>query len=173
MKYFAYGSNMSVARLQERVPGAIPKGLFTLKGHSLKFHKVSNDGSGKCDCQFTGNCKDDVFGALFEIQEEDEAKLDRFEGYVHGYDKKTVTVSNCKDESFKAIMYFATKTDPSLQPYSWYMHHVIYGATEIGVPDDYLEFLRSVKCIDDPNTKREKRELAIYGSDTVDPIENL
>lgn len=170
MKYFAYGSNMSEPRLQKRVPGAVLMGLFTLKEHSIKFHKVSKkDGSGKCDCQFTGNCKDYVFGALFEIPEDDEAKLDSFEGYGHGYDKKTVTVSNCKDESFKAIMYFATQTNPSLQPYSWYMYHVIHGATEIGAPDDYFEFLRSVECIDDPDRKRDERERALYVSDTARP----
>ncbi|TNF88372.1 MAG: gamma-glutamylcyclotransferase, partial [Gammaproteobacteria bacterium] len=37
--YFAYGSNMSPARLQARVPSARPLGVYRLKGHRLSFHK--------------------------------------------------------------------------------------------------------------------------------------
>ena len=40
------------------------------------------------------------------------------------------------------------------------------------VPDESLEFLGSLESIDGSDTKREKRERAIYGSDTADPIEN-
>lgn len=40
------------------------------------------------------------------------------------------------------------------------------------VPDESPEFLGSLESIDGSDTKREKRELAIYTSDTADPIEN-
>ena len=39
MKYFAYGSNMSFARLQARVPSARSLGCYALRQHDLRFHK--------------------------------------------------------------------------------------------------------------------------------------
>ncbi len=48
MKYFAYGSNMSLARLKGRVPSAKRLGMFCLRNHQLAFHKISKkDGSAK------------------------------------------------------------------------------------------------------------------------------
>lgn len=38
MNYFAYGSNMSLQRLRERVPGAEYLGSYTLINHNLRFH---------------------------------------------------------------------------------------------------------------------------------------
>jgi len=38
MKYFAYGSNMSLLRLRARVPSAERIGMFTLVEHALRFH---------------------------------------------------------------------------------------------------------------------------------------
>lgn len=46
---FACGSNMLTARLRERVSSARPVGTACLPGFSLRWHKVSVDGSGKCD----------------------------------------------------------------------------------------------------------------------------
>ena len=43
MHYFAYGSNMSVARLRMRTPSARKVGLFRLASHDLRFHKRGAD----------------------------------------------------------------------------------------------------------------------------------
>lgn len=58
---FAYGSNMLVARLTERVPSARPIGIGQLKGHVLRWHKRSKDGSGKCDIEITESDADSVW----------------------------------------------------------------------------------------------------------------
>ena len=39
MKYFAYGSNMSIVRLKQRVPSAQKVGIVTLKNHQLRFSR--------------------------------------------------------------------------------------------------------------------------------------
>ncbi len=80
MKYFAYGSNMSIARLRERVPSAVSFGCHALKEHDLRFHKSSKDGSGKCNAFFTGNDDDTILGVLFEIKSSEMSALDRAEG---------------------------------------------------------------------------------------------
>lgn len=163
MKYFAYGSNMSLPRLKQRVPGAERIGRFTLVGHSLRFHKWSRtDGSAKCDALFTGNPDDVVIGALFEIPEHEKGTLDRAEGLGFGYEEKRVTVTDARGHSLEAFTYYATDTDPSLLPYSWYLHHVIHGARETGVPAHYLDAVSATRSREDPDRDRDARERAIY-----------
>ena len=40
LNYFAYGSNMSLARLRARIPSAEKVGSFMLREHSLRFHPL-------------------------------------------------------------------------------------------------------------------------------------
>lgn len=54
MLCFSYGYNMSLARLQDRLPLARFVAIATLPAQRLQFHKVSRDGSGKCDAEETG-----------------------------------------------------------------------------------------------------------------------
>jgi AIG2-like family len=163
VKYFAYGSNMSLPRLRCRVASAERIGVFTLAEHTLRFHKVSNmDGSGKCDTLFTGKSDDYVIGALFEIFDCEKEALDEAEGLGYGYQDKTIQVIDAQGSIFEAFTYYATNTDSSLLPYSWYLNHVIYGAKETGVPDVYLGAIGASNSIEDPNKERDAKERAIY-----------
>lgn len=162
MKYFAYGSNMSLRRLKKRVPSAEMVGMFSLKSHDLAFHKSSKDGSGKCDAYFTGNIEDNIFGALFEIDENEKRSLDRAEGLGYGYDEKRVEVEDELGNTFEAVTYVATNIDKSLTPYSWYLNHVVVGAKETGVPVSYLENIQAVTASEDPNKARDKEQREMY-----------
>lgn len=162
MKYFAYGSNMSLLRLQARVPSALRIGIFELSEHRLCFHKASNDGSAKCDAQQTNNIDDVVIGALFEINRNEKIHLDKAEGLGYGYDEKIVKVLNYSGESFEALTYYAIKIDPRLKPYSWYLNHVITGANEINMPAHYLDMIHSIECIEDPDHIRDAKQRAMY-----------
>lgn len=163
MKYFAYGSNMSLLRLQQRVPSAQKIGKVTLKNHQLRFNMSGKDGSGKCDSFETKNSEDAVIGALFEINENEKPILDKAESLGSGYNEKLVSVQNDLGEVFEALIYCAMRIDPSLKPFSWYLHHVIVGAKETKLPVDYLAIIQSVECIEDQNREREEKERAIYG----------
>lgn len=163
MKYFAYGSNMSLPRLRERVPSAERIGMFMLVEHTLRFHKVSQiDGSAKCDALFTGNPHDYVIGALFEIPHDEKGALDKAEGLGSGYQVKPVTVNDARGNSLEAFTYYATHTDPNVLPYSWYLHHVITGAKETGVPTSYLDIVSATESQEDPDRERDARERAIH-----------
>lgn len=106
VKYFAYGSNMSLLRLKGRVPGAERIGMFTLIEHSLRFHKWSKkDGSAKCDALFTGNPDDCVIGALFEIPDCEKGPLDEAEGLGFGYEEKRVTVPDRERDARERAIY--------------------------------------------------------------------
>jgi len=164
MKYFAYGSNMSLARLKERVPSAVRVGTFSLGRHSLRFHKSSKDGSGKCDAFQTSNPKDSVIGALFEIDKREKKALDKAEGLGYGYEEKIVEVQSSTGELVEATTYYATRINSSLKPYSWYLYHVIVGARETNVPEAYFNYIQAFESIEDTNTKRDSAQRAIYDS---------
>lgn len=162
MKYFAYGSNMSLLRLQERVPSAKRLESATLKNHQLRFNMRSADGSGKCDSFQTNNIEDIVIGALFEINKNEKAILDQAESLGYGYDEKLVLVHNSSGEAFEALTYYAIRIDTSLRPYYWYLNHVILGAKETNVPTDYLDVIESIECIVDPDSARDEKQRAMY-----------
>ncbi len=163
MKYFAYGSNMTLNRLKVRTPSAYQLGVFALKGHTLKFHKIGKDGSAKCNAHLTGFDIDVVQGVVFEIDRSEVAILDRIEGLGEGYEKKTVKVSNAQGYNVETFSYFATRINDCLLPFSWYKKHVLEGARGAGLNDTYISKIKSVKTISDPDSAREQRELMIHG----------
>ncbi len=162
MKYFAYGSNMALARLRERAPGARRIGCFTLRGHALRFHKVGADGSGKCDAFLTNNSVDCVMGALFELDENEKKYLDKVEGLGDGYDQKAVLLADTFGNQVTALTYYATQIDESLAPYSWYKNHVLLGAIESALPASYIESINSVVSRQDPDKDRDGQQRAIH-----------
>lgn len=160
--YFAYGSNMSTARLRERMPSCKPLGIATLPGHSLRFHKRSVDNSGKCNAFASGN-DDSVIGVLFSFDPAERAKLDKAEGVGSGYEHAMVTVINDKGRRRKVLTYLASSdyVDDSFKPYGWYKDFVVAGAREHGLPPEYIaECIESVEAIEDPKKTREKKQRA-------------
>lgn len=162
MKYFAYGSNMSSKRLRARTESARPIGVFSLPGFALRFHKVGKDGSGKCDAFHTGDSADRVVGVLYDLDPADEAPLDRVEGLGWGYRKEQVEVEGPRGDIESAFTYCAIRIDRSLRPYSWYLEHVLAGAREAGLPEEYVAGLERYDATPDPCEARERAELAIY-----------
>ena len=160
--YFAYGSNLSVRRLKERVSSAKPLGMGWLPEHRLMFHKKSQDGSGKCDIVPSRACT--VFGVLFEIDFNEKEALDKYEGVDHGYLTKACKVQVGEGRCIPAFTYHAAPThvDDNLKPYSWYLNHVIIGAEEASLLETYVQEVRSTESIQDTDHKREKRERRLY-----------
>ncbi|SMD15116.1 gamma-glutamylcyclotransferase family protein [Rhizobium sp. RU36D] len=161
--YFAYGSNMSTARLRERMPRCEPIGIATLPGHTLRFHKRSIDGSGKCNA-FKSGYEDSVLGVLFSFDPAERNKLDKAEGVGSGYVHATVTVINEKGDRRKVLTYLATTDyiDDTLKPYDWYKDFVVAGAKEHNLPADYVgKYIESVEAVADPNEARGNKQRAI------------
>ena len=160
MLYFAYGSNMSVRRLKGRVASCQRIGLGTLFEHKLLFHKISSvDGSGKCAAQFTGASADKVIGVLYRVSAQDLATLDEIEGA--GYERVD-TMCHHAGKAVAVQAYLATHIDPALKPLHWYRQHVLYGARENRMPDNYIEYLESIPFVFDTDRSRTDRELSVY-----------
>jgi len=163
VKYFAYGSNMSISRLRARVPSAVTLGCHTLKEHDLRFHMSGQDGSAKCNAFYTGERDDIIFGGLFEISPNEKSVLDKAEGLGHGYAEKKVTVVASDGSSLEAMTYIAIKISEYLKPYSWYVNHVLLGAGETKLPHDYIQKRISViESIQDIDKERDTRERAVH-----------
>lgn len=159
--YFAYGSNMSPARLGARLESVDKRGQAELAGHRLSFHKSGSDGSGKCDIPRCDGSR--VLGVLYGVATADFAVLDRIEGVGCGYERDEVEV-RVGAESVTAFTYRATHIDPRLRPFCWYRYHVLSGALAAGLAGHYVDAIRAVETIRDPDRGREQRELSIYRS---------
>ena len=164
MLYFAYGSNMSTARLIRRVPSAILLGSAVLARHRLCFHKIGRDNSAKCDALFTGQEANLVLGALYRIDPVEKQYLDQAEGLGNGYETKQVTVLTTAAKKFEAYTYYATRTDPRLKPFHWYKNHVLRGAVQLDLPQEYRRQIEAVVSIDDPDPARSTAETAIHAT---------
>ncbi|MCD6587755.1 MAG: gamma-glutamylcyclotransferase [Candidatus Fermentibacteraceae bacterium] len=161
MLYFSFGSNMSEKRLLQRIK-AEKIGVAVLNGHRLRFHKPSIlDGSAKCDIQETGQPEDFVLGVLYDLEESQKSILDVIEGLGSGYDLKTVSVA-IDGRQVKACTYYATSINPELKPYHWYKKHVLEGAIENRMPEDYIKSIEAVESVTDKDDERRQRELSIY-----------
>ena len=163
--YFAYGSNMLSRRLRasNRTPSAVAVGTGFVSGRRLTFDKVSTDGSGKCDIEVTTNPNDRAYGVLFEIDIAEKPALDRAEGLGEGYREEPVEVVAASGIC-EAITYVATSKVPALRPYHWYKALVVAGAIEHGLPESYVEWLRTFDSQADPNVKRRAENESLFGS---------
>ncbi len=167
MKYFAYGSNMSQERLENRI-GLVKKfsGYFILEGYALKFNKKSKssgDTSGKCNICKTDN-NDKVYGVLYQIVCCSQIQeLDKCEGVQDHYTRECIKIKNKHDITHDAATYIAKYiSEEELKPYCWYKHHVLHGATVAELPQPYIDEIMNVKAKSDPDIERRKKELAIY-----------
>lgn len=157
--YFAYGSNMSTPRLRERMPSCKPIGVAVLLGHALRFHKRSKDKSGKCNAFATGD-EQCVVGVMCSFDPAERAALDKAEGVGNGYEHATVTVLNERGRRRKVLTYIASSEaiDDSLKPYGWYKEFVLAGCAEHTLPNEYVDYIRSVETIEDPDSVRDAKE---------------
>jgi len=159
---FAYGSNLCMGRLKGRVPSARVVTVASLAGHALRFHKRSRlDGSGKADAYETGRATDEVWGVVYEIDPAEKPDLDKAEGLGAGYDEKTVTLESDDGREIVALAYVATDIDPDLVPYGWYKAHVVRGARQHGLPEEYVRRIEVQASSDDPKQDRVRRERSV------------
>lgn len=137
--YFAYGSNMSSARLLARVPGATTQGAARLVDWRLRFDKPSRDGSTKANvAPEVGSV---VWGVVWSLPAHGWSLLDGFEP---GYDRIPCQISAASGRISTAQLYaFRGPTGDGL-PFDWYLAHLMEGAREHALPVDYLEGLRAI-----------------------------
>jgi gamma-glutamylcyclotransferase (GGCT)/AIG2-like uncharacterized protein YtfP len=145
IKYFAYGSNMSVARMIKRGVTPLSRSHGILNDYVLKFNKKSSKG----DWSFANieeSEGDVVEGIIFEISESHLEKLDKFEGAPLHYRREKINVIS-ESKKIECITYIAQEDYilEGLNPTNDYMKFLIEGSLLLS--PDYQKMLKSIIVI--------------------------
>lgn len=154
-QYFAYGSNLHPARLENRI-GRCSRGTRVfLHGARLTFNKRGMDGSGKCNIDFTDSKTDTVIGVLYEVSARQRKLLDDWEAVSCGYTPLKIQVER-NTQPVDAFTYRAEEEhiEQGLQPFDWYKRFVVLGASWFDFPEDYLHQLEQQPSIPDHDPDR-------------------
>ena len=162
-KYFAYGSNLLRARLCERVPSALVRAVGYLPGYTVRFNKLSEDGSGKCNLVRSSE-NDRVYGVVYDFLDEEKLSLDKHEGLGKGYHTEEIKLITDQGE-IGAYTYVADDSaiDDSIRPYSWYKELVVEGARQHSLPEGYVAQLEGVDADTDGDAERERMNRRLLG----------
>ena len=137
--YLAYGSNLNVDQMERRCPTATLVGTATIKGYELLF-KGSKTGSfltiEKCEGEY-------VPVGVWLVSEQDEKRLDIYEGYPDFYYKKDmkVTLKTFEGERYKidAFVYIMHEERPLGMPSLFYVRTCLEGYNDFGFKREHIE----------------------------------
>jgi len=150
--YFAYGSNMSAARLfDERLAPAGVVRAERVAGHlvgwRLAFNKQARDaGAGAGNIVPAGDGV--VHGTLNLLPSKGFEILDRYEGVADGhYERRLVpVVRGDTGATVEAITYVALRVGEDLRPTRAYLGHLLAGRDLL--PDHYCAWLGATATLD-------------------------
>jgi gamma-glutamylcyclotransferase len=143
--YFAYGSNMAPDVVARLCPRHRYLGPARLDDHRLAFTRRSvRTGTGVADVvPAPGHT---VWGALYEIGDDELAAIDRKEGYDWAYTRVTLPVRPAGDGPERpAVVYTVAAKEPAeVPPSRQYLDRIIAAARERGLPVEYVTRLSEV-----------------------------
>lgn len=142
--YAAYGSNLDPDQMRERCPHSPSRGSGWLVGWRLTFggEELGWEGALATVVEDAGSA---VYVMLYELSQQDEAALDRWEGADTGlYRKISVRVQTLAGESL-AWLYVLDGYEGGL-PSARYLGVMADAAEKAGAPNDYVADLRQRPC---------------------------
>ena len=113
MKYIAYGSNMVQQQMAVRCPKAKLLGTGYIEGAKLEFYLHAT-------VVKTGDRRNRVPVAVWEIKAKDEESLDRYEGFPSYYTKETWTVHMDDGSEIEGMIYIMRLIRFSPPPSDYY-----------------------------------------------------
>ena len=135
--YIAYGSNLNVQQMRWRCPGARIIGTSELQDYRLLF-KGSKTGS-YLTVEPEKGCTVPV--VVWEVTDQDELALDRYEGYPRHYTKEQVSVRTTDGAAVSVMAYIMAEPmcrQPAL-PSPYYYRAIQQGFEANGLPVESLE----------------------------------
>jgi gamma-glutamylcyclotransferase len=144
LTYFAYGSNMASGVMARLCPRHQYLGPACLNDYRLAFTRRSvKTGTGVADVVPASD--QTVWGALYEIGDDELAAIDKKEGYDWAYTRVTLPVRPAAGPERPAISYtVAAKQTPEIPPSPEYLARIIAAARERGLPPEYIAALQVV-----------------------------
>jgi gamma-glutamylcyclotransferase (GGCT)/AIG2-like uncharacterized protein YtfP len=141
--YFAYASNMEPRRFQRLCPTGTLVGPARLPGYRLAFSRYSRQRRGG-SADVVPDPESEVWGVLYEVDEDGLAAMDRNEGVPAAYRREVVTAVDQAGNEHEAVTYVANRTGEFL-PHRDYLGVIIRGAEARGLPDEYVESLKQIR----------------------------
>ena len=156
---------MHPARLGERVPSSEQISIASVRGYVLRFHKRGQDGSAKCNMLYTGESDDVVHGVIYSMCESERGNLDHAEGLGKGYNIQQMTIATTAG-THKVFCYIAEQgaIDETLKPFDWYKALVVRAVEHQRFPERYIEQIRQVETIADPDRDRADKHFRLAHS---------
>ncbi len=142
--YFAYGSNLDASQMERRCPGSQYRGKALLPKHRLAFtHPSVTWGGGSADI-LEDEISPGVWGAVYELNAQDWARLIEAEGPNYRRTPVTVLEAGVEDcplecDAFKVI----DATGPHL-PSKLYHDKIVNGALNRGLPAGWISWLKGL-----------------------------
>lgn len=147
--YFAYGSNMNVERMHERQMDFDHAEAGVLRDFRLVFNKRSTRQIGMASANVMQSSGSRVEGVLYRLLDSDAInKMDPYEGYPLGYDRKKIPIRIQRSKLQSAWVYTANPDyiDETLKPARWYLDHLLAGREYLS--DGYYRQLLAVQCLE-------------------------
>jgi cation transport regulator ChaC len=147
--YFAYGSNMATSTLCGRREVSYRRALAArVPGWRLVLDKPPLLPVKTSFANIVADPEAEVLGVLYEVSAEDFDHIELTEGVrIGNYDRVEVRawlLSRPDDPPLSAFSLTSGRRDQSLRPSERYMQLLVSGATEHGLPEDYVEYLRRI-----------------------------
>lgn len=138
--YFGYGSNLWLDQMHRRCPDSKYVGVAVLHDWrwTISTRRYANVVPSKGDI---------VYGLIYKLSEDDEGKLDGYEGVPYSYVKKTLPLSwvkgsGVKEGTFDGLVYVDVVRLQTGEPHTEYIHRMNMGindAIQEGVPKEYID----------------------------------
>jgi len=124
MLYFAYGSNLNTIKMKRTCPDSVPIVKAKLIDYKLVFYNKVAD--------IVKSREGIVYGAVYNLSEQDAKKLDRYKGCPRLYDRIHVNVKGDDKtyEAFTYVMYVKGRGEPDES----YFNIIVQGFKEWGIP---------------------------------------
>lgn len=147
--YFAYGSNMNPGQIALRCPGAKRIVAARLPDHRLAFfgHSERWDGGEETVMPAPGQT---VHGMVYALAFSALDRLDAWQGVRldggggGGYFHSPAMVFDLKGATFDILMYRKDILGPPRPPSIEYRAHILDGARDCGLPEDYCRALMAI-----------------------------
>ncbi len=142
--YAAYGTNMDPAQMLDRCPHSPSRGSGWLEGWRLTFGGEERGWEGAL-ATIVEDPASRVFVMLYDLSEQDEAALDRWEGSDLGLYRKIRLRVQTLDGDSLTWLYVLDGYEGGL-PSARYLGLMADAAEIAGAPDDYVKDLRTRPC---------------------------
>lgn len=148
MKYFAYGSNMDLSRIQERIDRLPTYSVGFINDYVVVFNKQAAKKSGVGYANIEPSVGSRVWGLVYDLTEAELLEIDKHEGVAGNHYYRAGIDVHVPDQIEHATTYIAhpEKTQDALLPEKKYLNHLL-AAKEI-LPSEYIQSIQQQPTFD-------------------------